>query len=113
MKGARRRDDTSLRADQPDVGLPDDLPTTVFTFNGVRVEALPGQSIGAALVAAGHRSWRTTRFAGRPRGLFCGIGVCFDCLITVNGRPNERACVAPAGEGDAVTTQDGPGRYDT
>ncbi|MGA4900742.1 2Fe-2S iron-sulfur cluster-binding protein [Streptomyces griseoincarnatus] len=39
------------------------------------------------LWAAGVTSWRTTRDGGRPRGVFCGIGVCFDCLVTVNGRP--------------------------
>ncbi|MFD2351610.1 2Fe-2S iron-sulfur cluster-binding protein [Nonomuraea ferruginea] len=41
---------------------------------------------------------------GRPRGLFCGIGVCFDCLISVNGGPVERACLAEARPGDEVTT---------
>ncbi|MEU0571372.1 2Fe-2S iron-sulfur cluster-binding protein [Nonomuraea sp. NPDC005983] len=46
----------------------------------------------------------TDRFGGRPRGLFCGIGVCFDCLVTVNGRPPERACLLEAEPGDAVTT---------
>ncbi len=99
----------SLRAQQADVGVPDDLPETVFTFDGGPVGALPGQTVGAALLASGRRSWRTTRFGGRPRGLFCGIGVCFDCLIVVNGRPNERACVLPALAGDVVTTQHGTG----
>jgi 2Fe-2S iron-sulfur cluster binding domain len=101
-----------LRADQPSVGVPSDLPETVFTFDGHPVGALPGQSLGAALLAAGYRSWRTTRVAGRPRGLFCGIGVCFDCLISVNGRPNERACMRPAEAGDVVTTQEGTGSHD-
>ncbi|MEV4896137.1 2Fe-2S iron-sulfur cluster-binding protein [Nonomuraea sp. NPDC055795] len=50
------------------------------------------------------RSWRSTRFGGRPRGLFCGIGVCFDCLVEVNGRPAERACQLEARPGDEVST---------
>lgn len=71
-------------------------------FQGRPVPFEPGQSIGAALTAAGITSWRTTRFGGRPRGLFCGIGVCFDCLVTVDGRPSLRACLVEARDGDEV-----------
>jgi hypothetical protein len=56
-------------------------------FDGRAVPFTPGQSIGAALTGAGIASWRVTRMAGRPRGLFCGIGVCFDCLVTIDGGP--------------------------
>ncbi|WP_157247606.1 (2Fe-2S)-binding protein [Nonomuraea typhae] len=72
--------------------------------DGRPVPVTAGQTVGAALHAAGIRSWRTTRFGGRPRGLFCGIGVCFDCLIVVNGRPAERACRLEARPGDEVST---------
>lgn len=75
-----------------------------ITVDGRPVPVTPGQTVGAALHAAGIRSWRTTRLGGRPRGLFCGIGVCFDCLVTVNGRPPERACLLQARPGDEVTT---------
>jgi predicted molibdopterin-dependent oxidoreductase YjgC len=81
-----------------------------ITFDGRPVPALPGQTVGAVLFAAGIRSWRTTRENRRPRGLFCGIGVCFDCLVTVNGRPSQRACLIEARPGDVVTTQEGTGR---
>ncbi|MFP8884577.1 (2Fe-2S)-binding protein [Streptomyces mangrovi] len=81
-------------------------------YDGRKLPALPGQSIAAALWAAGIVSWRTTRRGGRPRGAFCGMGVCFDCLITVNGRPNQRACLVPAHDGDTVTPQEGDGRAD-
>ena len=57
-------------------------------------------------------SWRTTRRDERPRGAFCGIGSCFDCLATVNGQPNQRACLVPARPGDEITTQEGHGRAD-
>lgn len=70
-----------------------------LTLDGQPITAAPGQSIGAALTDAGIRSWRTTRHGGRPRGLFCGIGICFDCLLTVDGRPNQRACLVPARDG--------------
>ncbi len=73
-----------------------------FTFDGRPMTAQAGQTVGAALLAEGIRSWRTTRFGGRPRGLFCGIGVCFDCLITVNGRRSLRACMVEARSGDVV-----------
>jgi len=83
-----------------------------MTFRGAEVPAEPGQSVGAALVAAGIVDWRTTRKQGRPRGLFCGIGVCFDCLVTVNDRPNQRACLVPLRPGDAIRTQEGTGHHE-
>jgi predicted molibdopterin-dependent oxidoreductase YjgC len=81
-----------------------------FTFDGRPMTAQAGQTVGAALLAEGIRSWRTTRVTGRPRGLFCGIGVCFDCLVTVNDEPNVRACLAVVTPGDVVRTQVGNGR---
>jgi len=69
------------------------------SFDGRPVPATPGESVGAALTNAGIRSWRTTRRGGRPRGLFCGIGVCYDCLLTVDGQPNQRACLTPVAPG--------------
>jgi predicted molibdopterin-dependent oxidoreductase YjgC len=81
-----------------------------LSFDGRRVRVEPGQTVGAALWAAGIRSWRTSREAGAPRGLFCGIGVCFDCLVTIDGIPNQRACLVPARPDMVVTTQLGIGR---
>ncbi|MFC3996791.1 (2Fe-2S)-binding protein [Nocardiopsis sediminis] len=80
-------------------------PALELTFEGRRIPAHPGQSVGAALVEEGVRSWRSTRHQGRPRGLFCGIGVCYDCLITVDGVPGQRACLVPAEDGMVL----GPG----
>lgn len=81
-----------------------------IVFDGVPIQCREGWTIGAALTAAGVRSWRTTRHGQRPRGLFCGIGICFDCLVTVNARPSLRACLVEAAPGDDVRTQQGPGR---
>jgi hypothetical protein len=75
-----------------------------LTLDGAPLTARPGQSVGAALIEAGVRSWRTTRRGGRPRGLFCGIGVCFDCLLVVDGVPNQRACLVPARDGMRLET---------
>jgi predicted molibdopterin-dependent oxidoreductase YjgC len=85
---------------------------TSFDFDGSPVTFTPGQTVGAALWAQGIRSWRTTRFGGRPRGLFCGIGVCFDCLLEIEGRPDRRACIEPAADGLVVRSQVGAGRAD-
>lgn len=81
-----------------------------FEFDGRSVPFTEGQTVGAALVAAGVRSWRTTRREGRPRGVFCGIGVCFDCLATIDDVPNQRACLVPAAATTVVRTQEGDGR---
>ncbi|MBZ4321282.1 (2Fe-2S)-binding protein [Streptomyces huiliensis] len=91
-------------------GVPHDTAAFDISFDGRPVRALPGQTIAAALWGAGVVAWRTTRVGGRPRGAFCGIGQCYDCLATVNGEPNRRACLVAARPGDAVTTQEGNGR---
>ncbi|UYQ63413.1 (2Fe-2S)-binding protein [Streptomyces peucetius] len=91
------------------VGAQPDPPFEI-TLDGRPVPALPGQSVAAALWSAGILAWRTTRVGGRPRGAFCGIGQCYDCLATVNGTPNRRACLVPARPGDAISTQEGHGR---
>ena len=75
------------------------MSTVTVTFAGRTLQARDGQSVAAALTEAGVRSWRTTRRGERPRGLFCGIGVCFDCLLTVDGRPAQRACLVPVRDG--------------
>ena len=94
-----------------------DVPSAVdpafeITVDGRRVLAGPGQTLAAAMLADGQRGWRTTRFGGQPRGLFCGIGVCFDCLVTVNGVRSVRACLAVAEPGDVLTTERGSGYAD-
>ncbi len=78
-----------------------------FGFDGREIVYRPGQSVGAALWAAGERTVRSTRIAGAPRGVFCGIGVCYDCLVVVDGVPDQRACVTPAAPGMQVSTQSG------
>ena len=84
-------------------------PAPGFELDGAPVPFRDGQTVGAALVAHGVTSWRHTRHDGRPRGLFCGIGVCFDCLVSVDGVPNQRACLVLAQPGMRVVTQEGTG----
>lgn len=75
-----------------------------ISVDGRAVNCRDGETIAAALIGAGEIAWRTTRRAGEARGLFCGIGVCFDCLVMVNGEGPVRACLVPAEPGDRVIT---------
>jgi hypothetical protein len=80
-----------------------------LTMDGERLPVRPGQTLAAVLLAAGLRGTRRTRIAGRPRGVFCGIGICFDCLVVCNGEPGVQACLRPAAPGDVLQTQRGTG----
>jgi predicted molibdopterin-dependent oxidoreductase YjgC len=78
--------------------------TFQITVDDRAVECRAGETIAAALIEAGIDAWRVTRRDGARRGLFCGIGVCFDCLVSVNGDRPVRACLATARPGDRITT---------
>src|SRR5258705_7615518 len=65
-------------------------------FDGRPVPVSPGQTVAGALWQAGIRSWRTTRRAEAPPGLFCGIGACYDFLATVDGATRQPPCLTPA-----------------
>ena len=82
-----------------------------LVVDGHEVTAYEGESIAAALLASGRRFTRFTARAGEARGYFCGMGVCQDCLITVDGQPNVRACMTPVREGLRVETQRGLGEW--
>ena len=72
-------------------------------FNGEQIPAIAGETIAAALSAAGHLVLRETA-SGAPRGLWCGMGACFDCLVTVDGRASQRACMVKVAEGMEVAS---------
>ncbi|SEM46764.1 (2Fe-2S)-binding protein [Streptacidiphilus jiangxiensis] len=84
-------------------------PGFEFSFDGEPVPALPGQTVAAALWQADRLAWRRTRVGDRPRGAFCGMGACYDCLVELDGVPNVRACLAPVTPGAEVRTQRGDG----
>jgi D-hydroxyproline dehydrogenase subunit alpha len=75
-----------------------------FAFDGEDIAARPGESIGAALAASGVLELRQTR-SGQPRGLHCGMGACYDCLVTVDGRIGVRACLEKAAAGMRVESR--------
>lgn len=76
-----------------------------FTWDGRECFARRGLTIAAALWELGIRAFRTTVRNGEPRGLFCGMGVCHDCLISVDGQPNVRACGTTLREGMRLEMQ--------
>jgi sarcosine oxidase subunit alpha len=73
----------------------------VFFVNGRSTTAHMGETIHAALIAAGYRQFRKSK-THQPRGVFCGMGVCYECLVTVNNGSTQRACVTVAEEGMEV-----------
>jgi aerobic-type carbon monoxide dehydrogenase small subunit (CoxS/CutS family) len=73
-----------------------------FTFNGDEFTCESGQSIAAALIASGNRELRKTRFGNEPRSIFCGIGICFDCVVVIDGVANQRSCLIEAKPGMKV-----------
>lgn len=78
-----------------------------FTFDGKVMKGCEGEPIAVALKANGIVIHRYTAKEHKPRGLFCAIGRCTDCVMVVNGEPNIRTCVTPLEEGMVVQTQDG------
>jgi D-hydroxyproline dehydrogenase subunit gamma len=83
-------------------------PRVVLTLDGRPVTAYEGESVAALLFAEGITATRVTR-GGEPRGVYCGMGVCFDCLVVVDGVPNTRACVTWVRDGMPVERQAGFG----
>ncbi|MGL4791346.1 MAG: (2Fe-2S)-binding protein [Anaerotignaceae bacterium] len=87
----------------------DTSKTVTIYYNGQPIEALEGEPIAAALINAGIKSFRKTAKKHEPRGIFCAIGRCTDCMMTVDGIPNTRTCVNTVKEGMQVQSQDGLG----
>ena len=81
-------------------------PPVEISFKDRPVAALEGETVAAALTAAGIRTLRTDD-RGTPRGVFCGMGVCFDCLVRIDGRPNQRACMTKVAPGMRVEPERG------
>lgn len=71
--------------------------------DGEPVQAFAGETVATVLLAQGRRAFRHTE-QGTPRGLFCGMGVCFDCLVMVDGVENVRACLTPVADGMVIAT---------
>lgn len=93
--------------EHPILGAPSKGSRVVFTYDGVEMEGYEGEPIAMALKAAGVEIHRFTAKRHEPRGIFCAIGRCTDCVMVVDGKPNVRTCMTPLAAGMDVRTQDG------
>lgn len=75
--------------------------------DGEKITAYPGETIAAALLAAGKRTCRLTKIRKEPRGIYCGMGICMGCGMVVNGKPNTLVCQTMATLDCQVRTQVG------
>jgi predicted molibdopterin-dependent oxidoreductase YjgC len=83
---------------------PNGSPALTVSVDGEPAEAYPGETVATLLLALGRQTFRHTDHLHAPRGLFCGMGVCFDCLVTVDGQANVRACMTPVRAGMTIET---------
>ncbi len=90
----------------------DTSKTVTIYFDGKPIIALENEPISAALLNAGIVSFRRTHKHNEPRGIFCAIGRCTDCMMIVDGVPNVRTCVTPVHDGMKVATQNGHGGFE-
>lgn len=80
--------------------------TVTVSVDGAPRQAYLGETVAAALIASGESAIRLTR-GGAARGLYCGMGVCFECLVVVDGVPNTRACMTWVRDGMEIRHMEG------
>ena len=86
--------------------LPDASTTPVrVVIDGRPLDAASNDSVAAALLASGHAAFRVTGVSGTARGPYCMMGVCFDCLVTIDGQPNRQACMVRVEQGMRIDTR--------
>lgn len=98
---------TKRISNHPILGETPEMKSVTFTYNGVAMQGYEGEPIAAALKANGIMTHRYTAKTHEPRGVFCAIGRCTDCVMIVDGKPNVRTCITPLAEGMTVQTQYG------
>lgn len=92
-----------------------DMPerdSVTIIVDGKEVKAMAGEMIAAALISNGINHFRYTKKNHEPRGIYCGIGRCTDCAMTVDGIPNVRTCVTEVKDGMVIETQHGVGSWE-
>lgn len=96
-----------MPADSLFIQLPAGSPSVMIEFEGQPLAVPPGISLAAALLASGIRQTRSTAVSGAPRAPYCMMGVCFECLLEVDGVPNCQACMVTVSAGLKVRRQQG------
>ena len=82
-------------------------PVLAVTIDGKAFTARSGDTVAATLIASGLSDCRTTPVLGVARGPFCMMGVCFDCLVVIDGRPNQQCCMIAVRDGMRIERQQG------
>lgn len=80
-----------------------------LTVDGERIVARDGDTVSSALLAAGRQAIRRSAVSGEPRAPYCQMGVCFECLVEIDGVADRQACLVPVRNGMVVTTGRGEG----
>ncbi len=93
----------------PILGDMEETEYVTVTVDGKPLQAVKGEMIAAVLMANGIMVHRHTIKKHEPRGIYCGIGQCTDCVMVVNGQPNVRTCITPVEDGMVIETQEGYG----
>ena len=96
-----------MPADSLFIQLTTDSASVMIEFEGQPLAVPPGISLAAALLANGVRQTRSTAVSGAPRAPYCMMGVCFECLVEVDGMPNCQACMVTVSAGLKVRRQQG------
>lgn len=99
--------DSMRVSEHPILGADDGRETITIYYEDRPIAARAGEPIAAALAAAGIRVHRTTEKTHEPRGVYCAMGRCTDCMMIVDGEPNVRTCITPARDGMRVRVQHG------
>jgi D-hydroxyproline dehydrogenase subunit gamma len=89
-----------------------ELSLTIF-IDGTATPARHGDTVAAAMLGSGYVACRTTAVSGAPRGPYCLMGVCFDCLVKIDGDANRQACMTTVRDGMRIETQRGKREYGT
>lgn len=89
--------------------LPRAEHTVRIYVNGQPVQAVSSDTVATALLIAGITTFRETPVSGAPRAPYCGMGVCFECLVTIDGQANRQACLVPVSEEMKVETKSASG----
>ncbi len=93
---------------RPSQARPDPADWCTIEVDGDVVRALPGQSVVAALLQAGIWQFRLHPVTGTPRGPYCGMGVCFECELAIDGVTDTRACLVAIQPGMVIKTDRPP-----
>lgn len=94
---------TRIDARRLDKGVTRGKPVEIIV-DGQRIEAYEGETIAAAMMNAGHLVSR--RLNGKPLGVYCNMGICHSCVMTVNGTSSVRICQTKVSDGLRVESQD-------